>query len=184
MIDYEINPDDPFGHKIAVHRRTGPIEPVDPGMAKVIVAIVAMVLVPLLYPLLTLAIVCVGWFMSEILSVRAPEITGVMHFLIVALPCCVVFVIGMRIEQRLGESKLYRWPRLILRLLVPPTALLLIMTDDAGNLASAFMSPDALYGAGFVVALTIALLFAGTWVRTDWHGALRVLRLRSSKLDD
>ena len=153
----------------------------DPGMAKFLIAITALVLVPLLYPLLTLAIASVAWGLGNVLGVGSAELELGLDTALVALVCAGLFVVGMRLEQRLGEFRPYRWLRHGLRLVVPAAALALMAGDEPSGDAG---RNDVLYGAIFVSVIMQVLLWFGSALRLDWHGTLRVLRLRSSRLPD
>ena len=153
----------------------------DPGMARFLISIIATVLIPLLYPLLTLAIGSLAWALGEVLGVSIAGQDVGPEAVVIVLPCLALFVVGMRLEQRLGEFAPYRWLRNVLRVAAPAAALVMMAGEgspgDTGR-------NDALYGGLFAAAIMQVMLWFGSYLRQDWHAMLRLLRLRSSGLPD
>lgn len=154
----------------------------DPGMAKFLIAMTAFVLIPLLYPVLTLAVGSLAWVLGDMFGVGFVQLEIGLDTALVALACLPLFVVGMRLEQRLGEFRAYRWLRHALRIGAPVAALMLMAGDEPSGGAGG--RNDALYGGIFVAVIMQVLLWFGSALRQDWHGTLRVLRLRSNSLPD
>lgn len=164
-------------------------EPVDPGMAKFIVAVIGLALIPWLYPLLTAVLVAVGAGVAlvarEVMGLR-----GGAYALAIALPVLVVLVLVMRIEQRLGTVAVYRWTRHAVRVLIPVVLLHLIISDDSGRPTPTFasiidgMSADSSLMGGTIAVAVVAqvVLWFARWVRDDWHASLVKMRMRASGL--
>lgn len=164
-------------------------EPVDPGMAKVIVAVIGLALVPWLYPLLTAALVAVGGGVAFVAR-EGMGLRGGTYALTIALPVLVVLVLVMRVEQRLGTVAVYRWTRHAVRVLIPVVLLHLVIREDSGRPAptiDAFVSDmradSSLMGGTIAVAVvTQVVLWFARWVRDDWHASLVKMRMRAPGL--
>ncbi len=152
-----------------------PIE--DPESAKVLIALIGLVLSPWLYPLLSVTAGAVAFVAGEV--VDAQRLAPPTSYAAIVGAALLVFVLGMRVEQRLGTFAPYRWLRHLMRLAVPAGALYLVAAGDGQPVA-----PDLLGGLLVVAVIAqIILWFAGR-IRDDWHVALRAMRLRARSLTD
>lgn len=152
-----------------------PVE--DPESARFLIALTGLVLSPWLYPLLSVAAGAAAFVAGEIVDAkRLMPPTSYALMLGAVLP---VFVLGMRVEQRLGTFAPYRWLRHLMRLAVPAGMMYLVATG--GGPAP---SRDLYGGITFVVVIAQAVLWFASHMRDDWHVALRAMRLRAKGLPD
>lgn len=164
-------------------------EPVDPGMAKFIVAVVGLALVPWLYPVLTAVLVAVG-ASAGVVARDVAGLSGGAYALAVAAPVLVALVVLMRIEQRLGTVAPYRWSRHVVRVLIPAVLLNLMIREDSGlptpsvtGFVNDTLNDSSLLGGTIAVAVVAqVILWFACWVRDDWHASLVKLRMRAPGL--
>lgn len=164
-------------------------EPVDPGMARFIVAVIGLALVPWLYPLLTAVLVAVGAGAAAVAR-EGMGLRGAAYALAITLPVLLVLALVMRIEQRLGTLALYRWTRHAVRVLIPAALLYVVMSGDGGRpdptIASWFhdlrTNSSIRGGTIFVAVLAQVILWFSRWLRDDWHASLVKMRMRASGL--
>ncbi|MEP7118673.1 MAG: hypothetical protein ABI880_13875 [Acidobacteriota bacterium] len=148
------------------------------GHATFMVALIGLALMPWLYPLLTGAALAVAFVGEQIAD--GMGLSGLAYAGLTAAPALVVFVLGMRIEQRLGTFAPYRWLRHVLRVAAPALLLYVMVGDEMGTPGgSSFLG-----GAIAVMAIAQVALWAAGWVRTNWHASLRAMRMRAESLDD
>lgn len=161
-----------------------------PGHAKFLVALIGLALAPWLYPVTTAIVLGATSILSEVAD--ALGLRGASFALALAVPALLLFVVAMRMEQRLGTFRVYRWLRHGLRLLVPAVILNLIVRDDLGlpepgvtTFISETLADSSLLG-GTVAVLVIAqiVLWCARWVRSDWHASLEMMRMRSPSLSE
>ncbi|MBP7777542.1 MAG: hypothetical protein KA371_10460 [Acidobacteria bacterium] len=152
-----------------------PVE--DPEAAKFLIALTGLALSPWLYPLLSAAVGAAVFVASEIVDVL--RLAPPTSYAVIAGAALVVYVLAMRVEQRLGTIAPYRWLRHLLRLAVPAGALYLAASGEGQPVAS-----DVIGGAVFVAVIAQALLWFARSMRDDWHIALRAMRLRARSLLD
>lgn len=170
--------------EIFEHERS--TEPVDPGAARFMVAVVGLLLVPWLYPVLTAVLVSVGAGVAFVAREAAGLRRGA-YALAVAIPVLVVLVVMMRVEQRLGTVAVYRWGRHFARVLIPAVLLNLMVRDGSGRPASTVagfvsdtLGDSSLLGGTIAVAVaTQVILWFARWLRDDWHASLVKLRMRA-----
>lgn len=89
-----------------------PIE--DPESARFLIALTGLAFSPWLYPLLTVAAGAAAFVAGEI--VDAKGLTPPASYAMTLGAVLPVFVVGMRVEQRLGSLTPYRWLRHLMRL--------------------------------------------------------------------
>lgn len=169
--------------QIFEHERAVGVE-YDPGMARFIVVLFGLALVPWLYPVTGAALLAVGAGSAAVAG-EGMRLDGAAYALAVALPVLVVLVVLMRLEQRLGTLRIYRWSRHVVRVLIPAVLLHLIVREETGSSApfSASFADSSLLG-GTIAVMVVAqlILWAASWLRADWHASLVKLRMRSPML--
>ena len=167
----------------------------DPGPLGIIfLPVVLLAFLPLAYPILTVAVFATWWVCRELCEARFRGMADGPKLALLIVPALVVFVIGMRIEQRLGAHKLYRWPRHLLRLLLPALAMIVIALDQNDQVPTdpdffsfvrhIFRDSELLIGLIVMMVVMQILYWIGGWVRDWWHAFLRTVWLRSKKLKD
>lgn len=165
-------------------------EPVDPSMAKFIVALLGLALVPWLYPAMAMVLVAVGGG-AALVAREVAGLRGGMYVAAIALPVLALLVVLMRLEQRLGAVAVYRWSRHAVRVLIPAAFVNLLVQDDAGSpltsvpdMVRATLDNSSLLGGTIAVAIVAqVILWFARWVRRDWHDALVMLRMRGADLE-
>lgn len=149
----------------------------DPETARLLVALTGLVISPWLYPLVSVAAGAVAFVAGEVADVQ--RLQPPVSYAAILVPVVVVFLLGIRVEQRLGAFAPYRWLRHLMRLAVPAGALYLIGVDNGRPIES-----DVLGGMVFVAVIAQAVLWFAGRLRDDWHIALRAMRLRARSLAD
>lgn len=165
-------------------------EPVDPGKAKVIVAVIGLVLVPWLYPALALVLAAAGGA-AALVAREVAGLRGGAVAIAAGIPVVILLVVLMRVEQRLGTIAAYRWSRHAVRVMIPAVFVNLLVQDDAGSplnsvpdMVSATVGNSSLLGGTIAVAVVAqVILWFARWVRSDWHSSLVALRMRSATLE-
>lgn len=150
---------------------------IHPGHARFLVALIGLALSLWLYPLLAAAVIGVG--AAGVAAADGLQLAGPVGLAVAAVPALAVYILGMRLEQRLGTLAPYRWLRHAMRLAAPAAWLYFLVSEDAG-------AQDASLAGGtvFVVVIAQAVLWFGAQVRDDWHASLRLMRLRAASLPD
>ncbi|MCC6773878.1 MAG: hypothetical protein IT360_22015 [Gemmatimonadaceae bacterium] len=193
---YKANPDTSIGASPLIEvdasgRTASQIAAEDPGAAKFLVALVGFALTPLLYPITTAILVGAGLGASAVIGAVAQPLAGWTRLALVAAPIVVLFVVLMRIEQRMGTWRAYRWTRHAMRLLIPGLFFNQMIRSDMGlpdpnitTFVSETLGNSALLGSllGPAVGMQLLLWFAGA-VRADWHASLVAMRMRAASLD-
>lgn len=152
-----------------------PVE--DPETARLLIALTGLALSPWLYPLLTASAGAAAFVAGEIVDVQ--RLQPPTSYAVILGAALLVFVPGMRLEQRLGTLAPYRWLRHLMRLAAPAGALYLAVSGDGQPVAA-----DAIGGLVFVAVIAQALLWFARSLRHDWHVALRAMGLRAKSLRD
>ena len=147
----------------------------------------------LLYPLAAAATLGTWWAMERVADVRVGRANHWPYVATIAAPTLVVLWLSMRIDQRLGTFRLYRWTRHVARLLFLGALCNLAMRHEMHLSENASVEqavrdtfangPIALYTFGAMAVLHL-FLWRATGMRRTWHGWLRALRMRSATLDD
>ncbi len=150
---------------------------IDPGSARLLVTLIGLALSWWLYPLLTAAVIGVAAVGMAFAS--GMQLTGPVGLAIVAVPALVIYILGMRVEQRLGVFAPYRWLRHAMRLAAPAAWLYVMVSEDVGPQDTSLIG-----GLVFVVVIAQIVLWLGSRVRDDWHAALRLMRMRAASLPD
>jgi hypothetical protein len=165
----------------------------DYGIAGIIfLPFVWLAFLPLAYPLLTVAVFATWWVSREFSEARFRGWADGPKLALLIVPAFIVFVIGMRIEQRLGTWKVYRWPRYWLRIVLPAFLLVLVAEADSKQVDPDFATlishvahdSQMLAGVCVIVVVMMVLYWIGGWTRDWWHIFLRRVGLRSSKLKE
>lgn len=149
----------------------------DPETARLLIALTGLALSPWLYPLASVAAGAVAFVAGEIADVQ--RLQPPVSYAAILVPVVLVFLLGIRIEQRLGSFAPYRWLRHVMRLAVPVAPLYLAGVDVGRPIES-----DVLGGMVFVAVIAQAVLWFAGRMRDDWHIALRAMRLRARSLAD
>ena len=150
---------------------------IHPGHARFLVALIGLALSLWLYPLLAAAVIGVAAVGVEVAD--AIQLAGPVGLAAAAAPALVVYILGMRVEQRLGTLAPYRWLRHAMRLAAPAAWLYFMVSEDVGTQDSSLLG-----GTLFVVVIAQIVLWLASRVRDDWHASLRVMRMRAASLPD
>ena len=150
-------------------------------------------LVMFFYPLTSVPVLWTWYMMERVADARVGRGNWYPYVAVIALPMIVVLYAMMRLDQRMGEWRPYRWTRHAARLLIAGVmfnlgtrgAMSLRKDVPVGRLISDTFSNSTLLTATIGAMVVMHLFFwLATGMRENWHRWLRVLRLRSSKLKD
>lgn len=147
----------------------------DPETARLLVALTGLALSPWLYPLVTAAAGAVAFVAGEVADVQ--RLQPPVSYVAILVPVVIVFLLGIRLEQRLGSFAPYRWLRHLMRLAVPVAPIYLAGVDTGRPIET-----NVLVGMAFVAVIAQAVLWFAGSLRDDWHIALRAMRLRARSL--
>lgn len=152
------------------------------------------VLVAWLYPITAALVAIVAWVGGEMADARLNVRAGPGAIAAMVVPALVVVWIAMRVEMWLGEYRFYRWPRHVLRLLVPAAVVSVLariqlrLSEDVTveqHLRETVTNGSMLTAMLVAIVVTQLVLTLGRqYVRSDWHAFLRTLWLRPTRDDD